>query len=74
VNAKTGYARPAPAAWNTKHGYEPDDDSPVKLYDLKTDIGQRKNVAAEHPERVKAMQVALAKVRASRYPEVADQP
>lgn len=31
---------------------------PVALYDLNTDIGEQKNLAAEHPERVIAMQEA----------------
>ncbi len=70
VNAKTGYVRPAPKAWQTKHAYSADDGGPVELYNLKDDIGQRTNLASEHPDRVKAMTALLAQVREGRYPEL----
>jgi len=70
VDAKTGYGRPAPKAWDTKHGYPADDDGPVELYNLKDDIGQRNNLASKHPDRVKAMTALLTQVRESRYPEL----
>jgi len=37
--------------------------APGGLYDLATDPGETKNVAAEHPERVTAMQEKLRKIR-----------
>jgi arylsulfatase A len=52
-----------PAAWLEKHGYHPDDDQPVELYDLETDVGQRHNVAAEHPAKVARLQALLARTR-----------
>ena len=52
-----------------KHGYAADDGQPVKLYNLKEDIGQRLNLAAEHPERVAEMQALLKQIRESHYPE-----
>ena len=36
------------------------DDGAVELYDLATDIRERRNVAAQHPERVGQMRAALA--------------
>ncbi len=64
INAATGYtARPAPPEWNEKHRMPADDGLPVELYNLKEDIGQRHNLAAEHPERVTAMQALLTQLR-----------
>jgi arylsulfatase A len=42
----------------------------VKLYNLKEDIGQRHNLAADQPERVAEMQALLQQIRTSRYPEL----
>lgn len=65
-----GPRRHPPEAWMEKHGYAADDGQPVKLYNLKEDIGQRHNLAAEHPERVAEMQALLKQIRESRYPEL----
>lgn len=64
VDAPTGYtARPAPAAWHAKHQQPPDDDLPVELYDLKADPGQRRNLAAQHPEKAAELQALLKRLR-----------
>lgn len=68
VDAKTGYLRKPPQSWNEKHDMPADDDHPVELYNLAEDLGQRHNLAADHPERVKAMRTMLAEIRESRYP------
>ena len=44
---------------NTETGNDPE----PQLYDLSKDIGERNNVAAQYPDRVKAMMEQLAKVR-----------
>ena len=64
VDAKSGYAshKPSPV-WNQKHHQAPDDDLPVELYNLKEDIGQRRNLAAGHPEKVAQLQALLKKIR-----------
>ncbi len=69
IDGKSGYtSRPAPAAWNRKHGYaDADDDAPVELFNLREDLGQRHNLAAEHPERVQAMQSLLRQIRAQEH-------
>ncbi len=36
------------------------DDDAVELYDITTDIGETRNVAAQHPDRVAKMRAALA--------------
>ena len=65
VDAKSGYAshKPSPV-WNQKYHQAPDDDLPVELYNLKEDIGQRRNLAAGHPDKVAQLQALLKKIRA----------
>ncbi|MCO8122033.1 arylsulfatase [Stieleria sp. TO1_6] len=63
VAAKNGYVSGRNAAWETKHQYPADDQQSVELYDMQTDIGQRNNVAKDHPEVVKRLQTLLAKIR-----------
>lgn len=46
---------------NTKT--ETGNDPEPQLYDLSTDIGESDNVAAQYPDRVKAMMERIAKVR-----------
>ena len=40
------------------------------LYNLREDIGQRKNLAQNHPERVRQMQALLKEIRESGHPEL----
>jgi arylsulfatase A len=63
VDAKTGAARQPTLAWNQKHKQPADDGQPVELYNLKDDIGQRHNLAEQHPERVTQLRALLNKIR-----------
>ena len=54
-------------AWEKKHGYPDDDDQPAELFNLVEDIGQRNNLAAEHPERVAELQKLLKQIREQGY-------
>lgn len=67
VDGETGVMEPkerlAPDVWNRKHGYPPEDGQPVELYDLKNDVGQRHNRAAEHPDKVAELLALLARTR-----------
>jgi len=63
VNTMDGYQSGRNKAWETKHKYPADDQGPVELYNLRTDLGQRHNVAAKHPERVAELQTLLKKIR-----------
>jgi arylsulfatase A-like enzyme len=47
------------ASTNTELG----NDSAPQLYDLSQDVGETKNVAADHPERVQSMLAALEAIR-----------
>ena len=64
VDAKSGYASHKPSPdWNKKHNQPPDDAQPVELFNLKEDIGQRHNLAAEQPEKVAQLQALLKQIR-----------
>lgn len=67
VDSKTGYISGRNADWEKRRGYEADDDSPVELYNLRDDLGQRVNLSKENPERVKELQTLLAKIREQGY-------
>jgi len=46
---------------NTETGNDPES----QLYDLSKDIGEKNNLAAQYPDRVKAMADRLAKIRSA---------
>lgn len=63
VDAPSGtHSKRGAAAWEERKGYEPDEQT-VELYDLAEDIGQRKNLAADHPERVADLRAELMRIR-----------
>jgi len=43
------------------------DEVPAELFNLIEDIGQRNNLAAEHPERVAELQKLLKQIREQGY-------
>lgn len=45
-----------------------DPDADVQLFDLETDLSERRNVAAEHPEIVRELATRLAEVRSQDVP------
>jgi arylsulfatase A len=49
--------------WEKRHGYPADRKVKVELYNLKTDLSQKHNIAAEQPERVAELQALLKKIR-----------
>ncbi len=63
IDAKDGYHSGRVKKWEEKHGYPADDDQPVELFNLKTDPGQRNNVAASHPEVVTELKAKLKELR-----------
>jgi arylsulfatase A len=63
VDAPTGYVSGGNKAWEARRGYQPDGKAGVELYHLKTDLAQKHNVAAEHPERVAELKALLKKIR-----------
>lgn len=67
VDAKTGYVSRRNQKWEAKRGYPADDDQSAELYNLADDIGQRNNLAAQHPERVSNMRAMLDRIRKQGY-------
>lgn len=67
IDAKTGYVSGGYTDWEQARNYPADDEQPVELYNLKDDIGQKNNVAAEHPEQVTRMQQQLKTIREQGY-------
>ncbi len=63
VMGKDGYHSARRPAWEKKRNYPADDNYPVELYHMASDLAQRNNVAAEHPERIAAMQKKLQQFR-----------
>ena len=66
VAAKSGYHSGKYQEWEKKYEYETQSKKP-KLYNLKEDIGQKNDLAAEHPEKVQEMTALLAKIREQGY-------
>lgn len=63
VDVKNGYVSKRNTAWETKHDYPTDDKNPVELYNLKADIGQRKNLANDYPDKVDQLKTTLSAIR-----------
>ena len=67
VDAKDGYRSGRNKEWEARHGYPADDDLPVELFHLKEDLGQRNNLAGQHPDKVKELQKLLQTIREQGY-------
>jgi arylsulfatase A len=63
VDGKSGHQSRVDQKWLEKHNYPKVESKKPRLFHLKEDIGQRNDVAADHPEKVKSMQALLAKIR-----------
>ena len=67
VDDKSGYVSKVERSWLDRHNYPPDDDGDVELYNLAVDLGQRHNVAGEHPATVAELQQMIRKIRDQGY-------
>ncbi|MES2697384.1 MAG: sulfatase-like hydrolase/transferase [Verrucomicrobiota bacterium] len=63
VATKTGAVTRVPPAFEKQQNYKPN-PHPAELYDLSKDLGQRNNLYAEQPEKVKELQALLEAIRA----------
>lgn len=66
VDAPTGYISRGHQPWAKKRDY-PADESPVQLFHLAKDIGQRNNLAEKHPEKVDELRQLLGQIREQGY-------
>ncbi len=62
IDAPTGDDNQEPDWFKQERGYRPH-DQPGELYDLSTDIGEQRNVYAEHPEVVGKLKALLEKYK-----------
>lgn len=66
INASTGQYTGAPASYHEKSGYpKPSKKGGPQLFDLSSDLSQKKDLAKEKPELVKEMQKLLERYRSS---------
>lgn len=63
IDTMTGYVSGRNKNWETKRGYPADDANPVELYNLREDIGQKKNLAPQQTGKVAELQALLKKIR-----------
>ncbi len=63
IDAKSGYVSGQNKEWETRHAYPADDKQEVELYNLKKDIGQKENLAADNPDKVSELKGLLQEIR-----------
>ncbi|MCX5656072.1 MAG: hypothetical protein NTY65_15655 [Planctomycetota bacterium] len=63
IDAPTGDDNKEPDWLKKERGYEPH-NFPGELYDLSKDLGERRNLYAEHPEIVQRLKALLEKYKA----------
>jgi arylsulfatase A len=64
IDAPSGEVTKVPAWFAEAEGLLADHAHPGALYDLRTDLGQRHNLFAQHPEKVTELKRLLAQIRA----------
>ena len=63
IDAESGYVSKRNGAWEARREIPADDEGPAELYDLREDVGQRRNLAREHPEKVIELRALLEQIR-----------
>ncbi len=63
IDSRDGYVSSRNVDWEKRHGYPQDDELPVELYNLKIDLGQRDNLAAQHPQIVEQLRQRLLQIQ-----------
>ena len=67
VTGKSGHHSRVTKEWLKKHDYPKVESKQPRLFNLREDIGQRNDLAAKHPEKVRAMEASLARIREQGY-------
>lgn len=66
VDGPHGYHSGRDRDWEQRHGYEDDDDPAGQLFNLREDLGQRRNLIEQDPQRAAELRELLARIRAQR--------
>jgi arylsulfatase A len=64
IDHKTGGITPVPAWFDQENGYAPNPHV-GELYNLREDLGQKRNLFVDHPEKVAELKARLASIRGS---------
>jgi arylsulfatase A len=67
LTGKSGHHSRVTKDWLRKHDYPKSESKQPRLFNLREDIGQRNDLAEKHPEKVKAMEASLARIRRQGY-------
>jgi arylsulfatase A len=68
VASETGYRiKDIHKAWETKHGYQSDEDARGQLFDMKSDVGQRSNLIEQYPDKAAELEKLLQRIREQGY-------
>jgi arylsulfatase A len=61
---KNGYMSGRDKSWEAKRGFPKNDDDPAgQLFNLATDLGQRRNVIHEYPQKAAELRKLLKRIR-----------
>ena len=63
IQAKNGYHCRGYTDWESKHGYQEEEGEEQQLFDLRNDIGQRKSLINEYPEKAQQLAQRLESIR-----------
>jgi len=67
VEAQSGYVSRRDKNWESKHEYPVTESGEPKLFDYRSDPGQRKDLAKQHPDKVQELRAVLKKIRQQGY-------
>ena len=67
ITGKSGHHSRVTKEWLKKHDYPKTESKQARLFNLREDIGQRNDLAAKHPEKVRSMKASLAQIREQGY-------
>lgn len=67
ITGKSGHHSRVTKEWLKKHDYPKTESKQARLFNLREDIGQRNDLAAKYPEKVRSMKASLAQIREQGY-------
>ena len=67
ITGKSGHHSRVTKEWLKKHDYPKTESKQARLFNLREDIGQRNDLAAKYPKKVRSMKASLAQIREQGY-------